>query len=86
MQVNTSRPRGKEMESKAGRAASILTARQADSGEHLGTVQIPEPVGNLHWGGPDWSSMFVCASTGLYRFQTKTTARRDRPLAAAVRM
>jgi gluconolactonase len=46
-------------------------------GEHLGVVQIPEPVGNLHWGGPDWSSMFVCASTGLYRFRTKTTARRE---------
>ena len=46
-------------------------------GEHLGTVEIPEPVGNLHWGGPDWSWMFVCASTGLYRFQTKTSARRE---------
>jgi gluconolactonase len=46
-------------------------------GEHLGTIQIPEPVGNLHWGGPDWSWMFVCASTGLYRFQTKTSARRE---------
>jgi gluconolactonase len=46
-------------------------------GEHLGTIQILEPVGNLHWGGPDWSWMFVCASTGLYRFQTKTSARRE---------
>ncbi len=46
-------------------------------GEHLGTVEIPEPVGNLHWGGADWSWMFVCASTGLYRFQTKTSARRE---------
>ena len=46
-------------------------------GEHLGTIQIPEPVGNLHWGGPDWSWMFVCASTGLYRFETKTSARRE---------
>src|SRR5207253_1864186 len=43
-------------------------------GEHLGVVQIAEPVGNLHWGGAGWSSMFVCASTGLYRFQTKTSA------------
>jgi gluconolactonase len=46
-------------------------------GEHLGSVDIPQPVGNLHWGGPDWSWMFVCASTGLYRFQTKTSARRE---------
>ncbi len=46
-------------------------------GEVLGVVGIPESVGNLHWGGPDWSWMFVCASTGLYRFQTKTSARRE---------
>jgi gluconolactonase len=46
-------------------------------GSHLGTVEIPEPVGNHHWGGPDWSWMFVCASTGLYRLQTKTSARRE---------
>jgi gluconolactonase len=46
-------------------------------GEHLGVVQIPEPVGNLHWGGPGWSSMFVCASAGLYRFETRTSARRE---------
>jgi len=46
-------------------------------GEHLGVVQIPESVGNLHWGGPDWSWMFVCATSGLYRFKTKTSARRE---------
>ncbi len=46
-------------------------------GEHLGTVKIHEPVGNLHWGGPDWSWMFVCASTGLYRFRTKVAGRRE---------
>ena len=46
-------------------------------GEHLGIVQIPESVGNLHWGGPDWSWMFVCATSGLYRFKTKTSARRQ---------
>ncbi|HKP16830.1 MAG TPA: SMP-30/gluconolactonase/LRE family protein [Gaiellaceae bacterium] len=46
-------------------------------GEHLGTVQIPEPVGNLHWGGPDWNWMFVAATTGLYRFRTKVSARRE---------
>ena len=27
--------------------------------------------------GSGWSSMFVCASTGLYRFETKTSARRE---------
>jgi gluconolactonase len=46
-------------------------------GEHLGSIQIPEPVGNLHWGGPDWNWMFVCASTGLYRFRTNVSGRRE---------
>ena len=46
-------------------------------GEHLGIVGIPESVGNLHWGGPDWSWMYVTASTGLYRFKAKTSARRE---------
>jgi gluconolactonase len=42
-------------------------------GRHLGVVPIPEEVGNLHWGGPDWSWLFVCASTGLYRVRTYVT-------------
>jgi gluconolactonase len=46
-------------------------------GEHLGVVPIPEPVGNLSWGGPDWKWMFVCASTSLYRFETKVAARHE---------
>jgi gluconolactonase len=46
-------------------------------GEHLGVVEIPESVGNLHWGGPEWKWMFVCASTGLYRFKTKVAGRRE---------
>jgi gluconolactonase len=49
----------------------------SSSGEHLGVVHIPEAVGNLHWGGPDWKWMFVCASTGLYRFETKVAGRRE---------
>lgn len=40
------------------------------AGERLGVVPIPEEVGNLHWGGADWSWVFVCASTKLYRFRT----------------
>ena len=41
-------------------------------GQHLGTVEIPEHVGNLAWGGPGWSSLYVPSSTSLYRFETKT--------------
>jgi gluconolactonase len=46
-------------------------------GEHLGTVEIPEPVGNLAWGGPDWNWLYVPASSSVYRVQTKVSARRE---------
>ena len=49
----------------------------SSEGEHLGVVEIPESVGNIHWGGPDWTWMFVPASTSLYRFQTKVAGRRE---------
>ena len=40
------------------------------SGDHLGTIEVPEVVGNLNWGGPDWSTLFLTASTSLYRVRT----------------
>ena len=49
----------------------------SSDGEHLGVVEIPESVGNIHWGGPDWKWMFVPASTSLYRFKTRVAGRRE---------
>jgi gluconolactonase len=49
-------------------------------GEHIGTVEVPEPVGNVNWarppGGPDWNWLFVAASTSVYRIQTKVSGNR----------
>jgi gluconolactonase len=45
--------------------------------EHLGVVAIPENVGNLSFGGPDWNWLFVPASTSLYRVKTKVAGRRE---------
>jgi gluconolactonase len=47
------------------------------AGEHLGTVRIPENVGNLTWGGPDWHTLFVPSTTSLYAFTTKVGPRRE---------
>ena len=49
----------------------------APDGEHLGVVEIPESVGNIHWGGSGWNWMFVPASTSLYRFKTRVSGRRE---------
>jgi gluconolactonase len=46
-------------------------------GEHLGIVAIPENVGNIHWGGPDWSWLFVPATTSVYRVETNVSGRRE---------
>jgi gluconolactonase len=45
-------------------------------GEHLGTVDVPESVGNIGWGGPDWNWLFVCASTSLFRLRCTVSANR----------
>ena len=39
--------------------------------EHLGTVEVPENVGNHSWGGDDWHTLYLPSSTSLYRIRTK---------------
>lgn len=43
------------------------------SGEHLGVIQISEQAANLGWGGDDWSTLFITASTSLYSIQCKVS-------------
>jgi gluconolactonase len=45
-------------------------------GEHIGTVEVPENVGNLNWGGPDWNWLFIPASTSVYRIECKVSGNR----------
>lgn len=43
-------------------------------GEHLGIVEVPENVGNIAWGGPRWTDLYIPASTSLYRVTTKVAS------------
>jgi gluconolactonase len=36
-------------------------------GKHLATLLIPERVANVAWGGPDRKTLYICASTSVYR-------------------
>jgi gluconolactonase len=36
-------------------------------GKPLGTIVVPERVGNVGWGGPDHKTLYICASTSVYR-------------------
>jgi gluconolactonase len=40
-------------------------------GKHLGTIAMPEPVGNLAWGAPDHKTLYIAASTSIYRISLK---------------
>ena len=43
------------------------------SGEHLGVLQTPERAANLGWGGDDWTTLFITASTSIYSIQCKVS-------------
>jgi gluconolactonase len=42
--------------------------------EHLGTVEVPENVGNIGWGGSEWKELYMPSSTSLYRVRTKVAS------------
>lgn len=42
-------------------------------GAHIGTIDVPEVVGNLCFGGEDGSDLYITATTSLYRIRTRTT-------------
>ena len=46
-------------------------------GAHVGTVEVPENVGNLTWGGDDWHTLFMPSSTSLYTLRTKVGPHRE---------
>jgi gluconolactonase len=49
----------------------------APDGRHIGKVDIPELAANLHWGGDDWRTLFICATHSLYTVQSKAAPRNE---------
>jgi len=49
-------------------------------GKQIGTVEVPENVGNINWarppGGPDWNWLMIPATTSVYRIQCKVSGNR----------
>lgn len=43
------------------------------NGHHLGTILLPEQPANLAWGDADWGTLYITATTSVYRL--KTSAR-----------
>jgi len=40
------------------------------AGHHLGTIVLPEQPANLTWGDPDYGTLFITATTSVYRIRT----------------
>lgn len=41
-------------------------------GRHLGTILMPEQPANLNWGDKNYSTLYITATTSVYRLETKT--------------
>lgn len=41
------------------------------NGHHLGTIVLPEQPANLTWGDEDYKSLYITASTSVYRLRMK---------------
>jgi gluconolactonase len=42
-------------------------------GHHLGTIILPEQPANLAWGEPDSKTLYITATTSLYKLKTNAT-------------
>ena len=40
-------------------------------GKHLGTIKVPEPVSNVAWGDKDGKTLYITASTSVYRIKLR---------------
>ena len=47
------------------------------SGVLIGKVVVPEMVANLHWGGLDWRTLYMCATHSVYTVTTKVGPRNE---------
>ncbi len=41
-------------------------------GKHLGTIRMPERTGNLNWGDADGKTLYITASTSVYRVRNES--------------
>jgi gluconolactonase len=46
-------------------------------GKHIGTIKVPEVVGNVAWGDKDGKTLYIVASTSVYKIRTMATGLRN---------
>jgi gluconolactonase len=45
-------------------------------GERLGIIEVPENVNNMNWGGSDWKTLYLAATTSIYRVRMNVAGAR----------
>ena len=75
VEVGPGLPDGFRVDTEGNIWTSSLTGVQVftPSGEKLGEIEVPEKVANCCFGGADGSTLYICATTSIYRIGT--TAR-----------
>jgi gluconolactonase len=75
----TGRPDGMKLDTQGNLyvAANTLDGIwvYAPDGALLGCIGVPEPPANLAWGGPDHRTLFITATTSVYRLQMKVSGQ-----------
>lgn len=73
VEVSPGAPDGFRVDADGNLWSSSLSGIQVFSpaGETLGEIPVPEKVANCCFGGADGSTLYVCASTSIYRIRTR---------------
>ncbi|MBM3852333.1 MAG: SMP-30/gluconolactonase/LRE family protein [Verrucomicrobia bacterium] len=53
------------------------------SGKPIGVIETPEKCANFNWGGPDRKTLFMAATSGLYRLPVQISGVVPRPAGGA---
>lgn len=75
VEVSPGLPDGFRVDADGNLWSSSLTGIQifTPTGEKLGEIPVPEKVGNCCFGGADGRTLYICASSSIYRITTTTT-------------
>jgi gluconolactonase len=49
----------------------------SSQGKHIGTIKVPERVSNVAWGDKDGKTLYITASTSLFRVKLKVPGERN---------
>ncbi|MGP9539167.1 SMP-30/gluconolactonase/LRE family protein [Brachybacterium sp. AOP43-C2-M15] len=76
VEVSPGLPDGFRVDAEGNLWSSSLSGIQVftPGGEKLGEIPVPEKVANCCFGGADGTTLYVCASTSIYRIRTRARA------------